>query len=119
MNRIVWFDVPVDDLARAIEFYSQVLDVEIKEEFPGVAVMTHQDNEVAGCLFKSDEQRPSRDGIMVYFNVNGRIRDAVKTVAAKQGELIQDVHAIGPFGFRAIVLDSEGNRIVLHSESDA
>ena len=119
MNRIVWFDVPVNDLGRAVQFYSQVLDVEIKEEFPGVAVMTHQDSEVAGCLFKSDEQRPSRDGIMVYFNVNGRIREAVKAVESHQGELVQDVHAIGPFGFRAIVVDSEGNRIVLHSETDA
>jgi uncharacterized protein len=35
------------------------------------------------------------------------------------GSVIQDTHPIGPHGFRAVVLDSEGNRIALHSETDA
>jgi len=28
------------------------------------------------------------------------------------------IESIGPHGFRAIVMDSEGNRIALHSGSD-
>jgi hypothetical protein len=31
----------------------------------------------------------------------------------------EPVHAIGPHGFRAVILDSEGNRLALHSRSDA
>jgi hypothetical protein len=52
-------------------------------------------------------------------NVHGRIRDAVAKCTELGGELINNVHAIGPHGFRAIVRDSEGNRIALHSEVDA
>ena len=48
-----------------------------------------------------------------------RIRDAATKTVEHGGEIVQDVHSIGPHGFRAIVLDSEGNRMVLHSESDA
>ncbi len=41
-NQIVWFDLPVTDLNRAIIFYSKVLDAEITEEFPGVAIISHE-----------------------------------------------------------------------------
>jgi hypothetical protein len=33
--------------------------------------------------------------------------------------VLEAMHAIGPHGFRAVVLDSEGNRIALHSTTDA
>jgi predicted enzyme related to lactoylglutathione lyase len=117
MNRIVWFDIPVLDLARATHFYSQVLAVAFSEEYPGVAVMQHASGDIAGCLFKSEEQRPSADGIMVYFNVNGRMDEAVAQVTACAGRVVQAPHAIGEFGQRAVVLDSEGNRIVLHAQN--
>jgi hypothetical protein len=42
--------------------------------------------------------------------------DALVKVGANGGKVIQPKHQIGPFGFRAIVLDSEGNRIALHSD---
>ena len=57
-NRIVWFDVPASDLERAMTFYSKVLDVEINEEFPGVAVMSHDQGE--GGVVSSRAKRFSR-----------------------------------------------------------
>jgi hypothetical protein len=40
---------------------------------------------------------------------------------AKQngGKVIEDTHAIGPHGFRALLVDSEGNRIAVHSNTDS
>lgn len=52
-------------------------------------------------------------------NVNGRIQDAVAQVEAKGGSVVTPIHGIGPHGFRSIVIDSEGNRLALHSETDA
>ncbi len=115
-NTIVWFDLPVLDLQRAIDFYSAVLVTRVSEEFPGVAVFSHQQQEVAGCLFVSATHKPSRDGALLYFNVNGRLQDAVDIAQQHGGTLEQAPHAIGPHGFRSVLLDSEGNRIVLHSE---
>jgi hypothetical protein len=51
----------------------------------------------------------------VYLNVDGRIVDAVKAVNAAGGKVLQETHQIGPYGFRAIFQDSEGNRVALHS----
>ncbi len=115
-NRIVWFDIPVSDLDRAIRFYSAVLDIEIKEEFPGVAVMAHGANEIPGCLYKTDENQVSDSGLLLYFNVNGRLDAAVDAATENGGSVREPKHEIGQFGFRANVIDSEGNRIALHSE---
>ena len=57
-------------------------------------------------------------GILIYMNVDGRIRDAVRQAQKLGGRVLEAVIGIGPHGFRAIVLDSEGNRIALHSASD-
>ncbi len=115
-NRIVWFDVPASDLERAMTFYSKVLDVEISEEFPRVAVMSHDQGEVGGCVFKSEEIQPSDQGALLYFNVNGRLDAAVAAVEECGGTIKEPPHSIGDFGHRALVIDSEGNRIALHSE---
>ncbi len=115
-NCINWFDVPALDLKRAMNFYSIVLDVEINEEFPGVAVISHDKGDVAGCIFKSEEIQPSDQGMLLYFSVNGRLDAAVAAVEECGGTVQGPPHSIGDFGHRALVIDSEGNRIALHSE---
>lgn len=119
-NRVVWFDIPVAELDRAVEFYATVLDIKvdiIDSEGFKFAVLEH-DKGNGGCLVPNESEISSTHGIMVYFNVDGRIQDAVSKAAIKGGVVVEPTHAIGPHGFRAIVRDSEGNRIVLHSESD-
>jgi len=114
-NRVVWFDVPVADLARASEFYSKVLDVSVTEAH-GVAVLEHSGNDVAGCLCRSEDQKPSATGLLLYFNVSGRLDDAIAATEQCGGTILQAKEQIGEYGYRAIVLDSEGNRISLHSD---
>ena len=118
-NQIVWCDIPVLDLDRAVKFYSAVLGGDVrKQEIPGmmIGVLPHNDGEVGGCLFTSPDEKPSDKGLMVYLNANGRLDDALSAVTANGGKIVEPKHQIGPFGFRAIVLDSEGNRIALHSD---
>jgi uncharacterized protein len=117
-NRIVWCDIPVVDLDRAIRFYSAMLGQEVqKQEFSGMTIglLPHAGEEVGGCLHVSAADKPSDHGPLVYFNTQGRLDDAVAAVASHGGRVLQPKHQIGPHGFRAVVLDSEGNRIALHS----
>lgn len=120
-NRAVWFDIPVVDLKRASAFYAAVLSIGVDEAaFDGFsfAVLEHSEGN-GGCLVPGADQVSSDKGILLYLNVDGRIRDAVEKVTECGGKVVEDVHPIGPHGFRAIVLDSEGSRLALHSESDA
>jgi len=120
-NRAVWFDVPVADLDRATNFYAKVLAIMVtKEAFDGFefSVLHHEDGN-GGCLVPRPDEISSTGGILLYLNANGRIRDAVAQVTEHGGKIVQEIHSIGPHGFRALILDSEGNRVALHSETDA
>src|SRR6266700_5777606 len=120
-NTVVWFDMPVQDLDRAMRFYSAVLgSPPLKQEFSGMAfaVLPHEEGAISGCLIpnsQGNDNKPSDHGPMLYLNCEGRLDAAVAAVAPNGGKVLQNRHPIGPYGFRAIVLDSEGNRIALHS----
>ena len=120
-NRAVWFDIPVANLERAASFYRGVLGIQIDTvsvEGFSFCVLAHEEGN-GGCLVPHADQITSTGGILVYMNVDGRIRDAQAQVERLGSKVLEAVHNIGPHGFRAIVLDSEGNRIALHSETDA
>ena len=118
-NQVVWFDIPVRDLDRAIKFYAVVLGSEIEERtFPGgaIGVLPHGGDGVGGCLVVTEDNQPSNQGPLLYLNVDGRLDEALATVAAHGGKVLQPRHAIGENGHRAIIEDSEGNRLALHSD---
>jgi len=117
-HQIVWFDMYVVDLDRAVTFYSAVLGQELKKESNmemEMCVLPHSQGDVAGCLVKSDTNGPSSSGTLVYFNTDGRLDDAIQQVEKNGGKIIKEKHQIGPYGFCAIINDSEGNRVALHS----
>jgi predicted enzyme related to lactoylglutathione lyase len=117
-NQIVWVDIPVRDLDRAIKFYSAVLGAQVhKEEIPGapIGVLPHSEGDVGGCLVPHPDSTPA-GGPLLYLNANGRLDQAIAASANNGGRVLEPKHQIGPHGYRAIVLDSEGNRIALHSE---
>jgi predicted enzyme related to lactoylglutathione lyase len=118
-NQCVWFDIPVLDLDRAIKFYSAMLGTPVKkEQFPGMTfgLLPHQGEEVGGCLCVMENVKPSAQGPLLYLNAEGRLDQALAATQSNGGKVLQPKHQIGPYGFRAIILDSEGNRIALHSK---
>jgi hypothetical protein len=104
-----------------MRFYSAVLGAPVhKQEMPGLAfaVLPHQEKEVSGCLVPAERgaaTKPSAQGVLLYLNCAGRLDQAIDAVSLNGGKVLEPKHSIGPHGFRAIVLDSEGNRVALHS----
>src|SRR5690242_13766648 len=109
-SQFVWVDIPVVDLDRAIKFYSAVLGRTVtKESTPEFTfgLFPHSDTDVSGCLYVAEKDNaPSLTGPLVYLNAEGRLADAVKAVVAGGGKITQDIHQIGPYGYRAIVVDT-------------
>jgi predicted enzyme related to lactoylglutathione lyase len=117
-SQIVWVDIPCVDLDRAIAFYSAVLGCTVaKDEGPGfsMGILPHGGAAVGGCLAVLKDTAPSDKGPLIYMNCDGRIDAAIAAAEGHGGVVLQPKHPIGPHGFRAIVKDSEGNRIALHS----
>ncbi len=118
-DQIVWCDIPVSDLERAIAFYGAVLGVKLEQQSPSgmsFGLLPGAKESVSGCLCKMDDARPSADGPLIYLNCDGRLDLALATVELNGGKILKAKHQIGPYGFRAVILDSEGNRIALHSK---
>ncbi|HEY4952710.1 MAG TPA: VOC family protein [Verrucomicrobiae bacterium] len=118
-DMIVWCDIPVKDLDRAMKFYGAVLAAKIEKQSFGemdMGVLPHAGENVSGCLVISDENKPSATGPLIYLNCEGRLDAAISAVEKNGGKILQPKHQIGPYGFRAVILDGEGNRIALHSK---
>ena len=115
---VVWFDLPVRDMNRAKKFYEKVFNCSIdinSYEGAKVGVMTLANGSRPGCLWETEEELPSSSGIMVYFSVQGRLEDALKWVVQNGGRIVSPKHSMGEYGYRSIIRDTEGNRLVLHS----
>jgi predicted enzyme related to lactoylglutathione lyase len=121
-NTFVWVDIPVLDLDRAIAFYSAVTASPVgRQGGPGFSfgLFRHEGDEVGGCLVPAgNASQPSLHGPLVYLGVGGRLDAAVDAALQAGGKVIQAKHAIGPNGWRAVVADTEGNRVALHSMTE-
>jgi uncharacterized protein len=119
-NALNWFEIPVSDLDRACGFYEKVLAVPLRREtFFGVpnALFPFQEPGVGGALVR-DERRPvTAGGSVIYIDATAKLDDCLARVATAGGAILQGRTAIGQAGFIALIRDSEGNTIGLHSAS--
>lgn len=114
-DTVCWADISVTDLGRAIKFYTALLGHEVKhiqEHGFEFGLLPHENNNVSGCL--STEGKPSQDGALIYFNVIGRMNDALEVAKNNGGKVLLEQTRMGEYGARAILLDCEGNRIALY-----
>ena len=117
-NQFVWVDIPVTDLDRAVAFYSAVLSGPVTTQgFEGMsfALLPGGEGDVTGCLFVGEKMLPGALGPLIYLNCDGRLDEAGAAVVPAGGQILEEKHEIGPHGFRTVILDSEGNRLALHS----
>jgi predicted enzyme related to lactoylglutathione lyase len=122
-DTLCWTDIPVTNLDRATKFYSAVLGKEVRrmsEQGFEYGLLPHEEQNASGCLCVSsdsvgDKNQPSQTGPLIYLSVEGRLNDAVKAAKANGGKILDGKQQIGPHGFRAMIIDSEGNRLALHS----
>ena len=119
-NPIQWVEIAATDLERAKAFYTTVFNLEFQLiEMPDSRMYMFGAPEKmgsAGCLVKSAENKPSTDGTVIYFACENVAVEAGKIEQAG-GKLIVPKTDIGEFGFFAQFIDTEGNRLGLHSLS--
>ena len=116
-----WFEIPVTNMERAKVFYEKVFNVEIGIHdlgglimgwFPGVQGKTG----TSGSLVQHDMYTPSAtDGPLIYFTCED-VENEISRVQSAGGEILKPKTEIGGgHGFMALMKDTEGNRIALHS----
>ncbi|MEM1003479.1 MAG: VOC family protein [Bacteroidota bacterium] len=116
-----WFEIPVSDMSRAISFYETVFQVEIKEvDFGGLKMGWFPDNNGAygatGTLIKQQTYGPSEQGTLVYF-ISKDVQNELDRIESAGGKIYQAKTKISEeHGFMGVFIDSEGNRVALHSQ---
>jgi hypothetical protein len=120
-NTLNWFEVPVSDFDRAKKFYETVFNIQLYVmDFGGFKMglfpATPGDGKLHGAICAGPEYTPSKDGALVYFNCNPDLQAHLDRVEAAGGKILRPKTQISPeYGNMAIFLDSEGNRVAMHS----
>ena len=121
-NMVSWFEIPVNDMDKAKAFYEVVFNVKIDiQDFGGILMGWFPFDEkkpgATGTLIKQDSYIPSQEGTLVYFNCED-VANEISRVEAAGGKVLQPKTEISPeHGCMAVFLDTEGNRIALHSNA--
>ena len=121
-HAINWFEIPVTDLDRAVAFYATVTGRQLQRMDFGLPGQTEAVFETAdrsertGSLVQSPQSQPSVLGPLLYLNVEDDLDDCLKRVTAAGGSVALGKTALPPgMGSFAQILDTEGNRVGLHS----
>jgi predicted enzyme related to lactoylglutathione lyase len=127
-NPVGWFEIYVDDMERAKFFYQNTFQVTLEHmENPELEMWVFpKDADNPGC---SSADRPGcpgaivkmegmsaggGGGTLIYFSCEDCAEEELR-VAASGGQVFKSKFSIGPYGYIALVNDSEGNMIGLHS----
>ncbi|QJD99501.1 VOC family protein [Massilia forsythiae] len=118
-NPVVWFEIYVQDMARARAFYETVLPAQLEAlDAPDIEMWTFpmQSNGAgaAGALVRMPGFEPGANSVLVYFGCEDCAEQAGR-VAGAGGKVVKDKFSIGKYGHIALVNDTEGNMIGLHS----
>ena len=113
------FEIPATDISRAVNFYKEILGVEIERlDFPEMemGLFPYQNQMVTGVIMKGEGYEPSSKGVTIYLNGGDNLQTILDKVEKNGGKIIipKTPHA-DESGYFAIFHDSEGNKIGLHS----
>jgi hypothetical protein len=122
-NAISWFEIPATDLTRATKFYETIFSTSlIAMDMPNIRMrlfpIEDMQNGIGGAVVDSGGfHKPSvTDGPLIYLNANPDVQNILSKVEAAGGKIVVPKTEISEaFGYMAIIIDTEGNRIGLHS----
>ena len=122
-NAISWFEIPSTDISRAQQFYEAIFDIQLvpmdmpqlqMRMFPIENPMTG----IGGAITKAEGfYKPSAtDGPLIYLNANPDVQLILDKIEAAGGKIVVPKTQISPeHGYMAVFIDTEGNRVALHS----
>lgn len=118
-NAVNWFEIPAADFERAIAFYQKVMACELVRSTMDEAIMAMFPTDgsgVGGCVVSHPAMKPSAEGTCVYLNAGTDLAPALSRVEPAGGSIVVPRTKISDeIGYFAVFIDSEGNRVGLHS----
>ena len=116
---INWFSIPSINFKRAVEFYSTIFEIKMtididKNGNEMAMFLKPGKKQVNGAITSDKKETPSRNGVRIYLNCDGKLNQVLKKVVSAGGNINLQKTKIGEWGHIAIIDDTEGNSIGLH-----
>ncbi|MFK7921090.1 MAG: VOC family protein [Bacteroidia bacterium] len=113
------FEIPATNISRAIKFYQAILDINIQKiEIPEMqmGLFPSEGQAVFGVIIEGEGYTPSPNGVTIYLNAGNDVQIVLDKIEKNGGKIIvpKTLHA-DESGYFALFLDTEGNRLGLHS----
>ena len=121
-NMVGWFEIPVKNMSRAKSFYETVFEISIQVQDLGGTQMgwfpwaSGKPGSSGSLIHQEDWYVPSeKQGVLIYFS-SADVQIELDRVTAAGGTVLKQKTQISPeVGDMGLFLDTEGNRIALHS----
>lgn len=118
---IGWFEIPANNIERAINFYNTILGIDIKLENLGhekLGLFPRTDS-VNGVIIEGPKEyyKPADQGIIIYLSVETEIEYVLEKVDLAGGRIFAQKWDVGDMSL-AIFIDTEGNKIGLHKKKE-
>ena len=115
---IVWVEIPVLDMARALAFYNALFQLQSVahddgERLSAVLWMIHDKPGLS--LTQTAGFNPSPDGPWIYLYSEDPLEELLARVEAAGGEVLTPLTSMGEAGSYTAILDTEGNMIALYT----
>jgi len=117
---MVWFEIPVLDMDRAVAFHEAVFQIKLtRQVVAGLdCAFLPEDSATQGGFIKRDDFTPSTSGVAIYFEVGDEMEAVLERAAANGGRILYGKNLISPeIGYDAAFVDTEGNRVGLYSKT--
>jgi uncharacterized protein len=119
-----WFEIPTEDLERACGFYEKIFAfkmpaIELQNGLRMAMFPVDPTQAVGGALCHHPEfYTPSKTGTLVYLNADPDLAEVLGRIEKAGGQVLVPKTQISPeYGFMAVFIDCEGNRVALHSRA--
>jgi uncharacterized protein len=118
-NAVGWFEIYVDDMARAKKFYESIFDRKLEKlENAEIEMWSFRGDMTSygapGALVKMPGFPVGQNSVLVYFSCLD-CQSVEAKVAEFGGKIQKNKFSIGQYGFISLVIDTEGNMFGLHS----
>jgi uncharacterized protein len=121
-NVLNWFEIPAIDLGRAQRFYEIVFAVRMERmDLPNMQMVAFptdpEGGRLSGALVKSEFHKPGENGVVIYFNCDPDLNEALGRVEEAGGKIMMHKTKISEsVGYMAFFKDTEGNAVAMHSQ---
>ena len=121
-NALNWFEIPAIDIDRSQKFYETIFDIEMMPAEMGdmkmaMFPMDPGSGKAGGGIAQSSNHKPSLEGSIIYLNANPAMDGVISKVEAAGGKILLPKTPIGENGFMALIMDTEGNSVGVHSSN--